>query len=229
MTKTDAARFLGESTLIDTGHPGTVMLHAPFDVAAFDQDLYAYFGVPFPEKFSRAVDKRRADYLAGRALLIRAFEALGLPPQPVATGPDRAPIWPADVTGSISHSRTTCACILSTQTHLRIGIDVETTLSAHSEKAVRKVALTPSELALVADHPGLPAQIFCAKETLFKALYPVVQEFFGFESAELVGLPDETHLQLRLTRSLHPTLPEGTVFSIRHMRLTGQILTWLIA
>ena len=228
---TKAQHFLGDSTMIDTGHPGTVLMLAPFHVAQFDQDLFDHLGVAFPDKLSRAVDKRRADYLAGRALLIRAFEALGLPPQPVETGPDRAPIWPAAVTGSLSHSRTTCACILSTQTHLRIGIDVERSMSSKSDEAVRKVALTPLERAMVAKHPevnDLPAQIFCAKETLFKALYSVVQEVFGFDCAETIALPDANHIQLRLTKTLHPTLLEGSVFEIRHMRLPDQTLTWLI-
>ena len=232
MTDATPSRFLGESTLIETGHRDTVMLLAPFDVAAFDQDLFDQFGVTFPGKLSRAVDKRRADYLAGRALLMRAFEALNLAPQPVETGPDRAPIWPAGVTGSLSHSRTTCACILSTNTALRIGIDIETALSSTSTEAVRKVALIPSERALVAANPqspDLPAQIFCAKETLFKALYPVVQEVFGFDSAQTIALPDETHIRLRLTRPLHPSLPAGAEFDIRHKRLPDQVLTWLIA
>ena len=228
---TKAPPFLGDITTLDTGHPGTVLLLAPFDVTRFDQNLFDQLGVPFPDKLSRAVDKRRADYLAGRALLIRAFEALGLPPQPVGTGPDRAPIWPTGVTGSLSHSRTTCACIVSTQTHLRIGIDVERALSTKSEAAVRKVALTPPERALVAAHPeaaDLPTQIFCAKETLFKALYPVVQEVFGFDCAEITALPDETQIQLRLTRTLHASLPEGAVFDISHMRVRDQVMTWLI-
>lgn len=228
---TKASPFLDATTGIDTGHPGTVLLFAPFDVAQFDQGLFDQFGVPFPDKLNRAVDKRRADYLAGRTLLIRAFEALGLPSETVKTGPDRAPMWPAGVTGSLSHSRTTCACILSTQTHLRIGIDVERALSTKSEEAVRKVALTPAERALVARHPearDLPTQIFCAKETLFKALYPVVQEVFGFECAEVMAPPGDTHIHLRLTKTLHPTLPEGSLFEIRHKRLPDQILTWLI-
>ena len=93
------------------------------------------------------------------------------------------------------------------------------------------MALTPVERAIVAKHPeanDLPAQIFCAKETLFKALYPVVQEVFGFDCAETVALPDANHIQLRLTKPLHPTLPEGSIFEICHMRLPDQTLTWLI-
>ena len=223
--------FLGEITTYETGHPGTVLLLAPFDVAQFKQDLFDQLGVPFPAKLERAVDKRRADYLAGRALLMHAFDALGLRPEAVHSGPDRAPIWPAGVTGSLSHSRTTCACILSRQTDLQVGIDIELALSSQSEKAVRKVALTAAERDLVGAHPkatDLPAQIFCAKETLFKALYPTVQEVFGFDCAETTALPDDTHIQLRLTKTLHPSLPADTLFDIRHLRLPDQILTWLI-
>lgn len=228
MPAPNASRFLGHSTRIETGHPDTVLVHAPFDASAFEQDLFDHFGVPFPDSLARAVDKRRADYLAGRALLIRAFDALGHAPQHVARGADRAPLWPAGFVGSLSHSRRTCACLLSTNTALRVGLDVETTLSSDSERAVRKVALTPSEQALAADAPDLPALIFSGKETLFKALYPVVQAFFGFDAAELVAPPDAHHLRLRLTRTLHPTLPRDAVFTLRHRILEDHILTWLI-
>ena len=231
MNATQTQDFLGQSSLIDTGFTDVVVLHAPYDVTLFNADLFAQFEMPFPDHLSRAVDKRQADYLAGRALVARGFDALDLPPHPVETGPDRAPIWPNGVTGSISHSRKTCACILSTDTTLHLGIDVETNLTAKSDEAIRNVALSEHEQKLLNTAPDprhLSALMFCAKETLFKALYPTVQTFFGFDSAEVMHLPDDTHIQLRLTKTLHPILPAETSFDIRHLQLEDQVLTWLI-
>ncbi len=232
MTNPRAAAFLGDHSTIDTGHAGTVLLHAPFDAGLFDQSLYAAHDVPFPDRLARAVDKRRADYLAGRILVQRAFDHFDAPHAPLHNAPDRAPLWPDGWAGSLSHSRSTCACILSTNTNLHIGIDVETRLSSASEAAVRQVALSDTESALIAGHPEaahLTGLIFCAKETLFKALYPMVQRVFGFDSAQINTLPTGAHIRLHLTRSLHPDLPEGATFDICHLRLNDQILTWLIS
>ena len=231
MTQVGSSAFLGAPQAVETAFADTVLLHVPYAAAHFHHGLFAAHGVAFPDKLSKAVNKRQADYLAGRALVNRAFAALELPPQTVNSGPDRAPIWPEGVTGSISHTSTSCACILSRNTDLRIGIDIETDLSARGDKAVRKIALRDDERRLIdaqANTLHLPALIFSAKETLFKALYPIVQDFFGFDCAQIKTLPGDQHIRLHLAQPLHPMLPAGAAFDIRYQRLGDQFLTWLI-
>ena len=79
-----------------------------------------------------AVPSRRAEFVAGRTLARVAMRRLGLPPQALPVGPDRAPLWPANIVGSITHAAGYCAvavgarCASSSAPGLRsIGLDLE--------------------------------------------------------------------------------------------------------
>lgn len=74
----------------------------------------------------RAVPARVAEYHAGRAAARAAMVTLGLPPRPIPMGPDRAPIWPSGLTGSISHTARSCvAAVGMSDDWAGIGVDLE--------------------------------------------------------------------------------------------------------
>lgn len=51
---------------------------------------------------------------------------------------------------------------------------------------------------------------FSAKESLYKALYPQVRNFFGFSAAQICYLNVDSHsFCVELTEELAPTLPKG--------------------
>ncbi|CCJ91504.1 4'-phosphopantetheinyl transferase [enterobactin] siderophore [Cronobacter turicensis 564] len=64
---------------------------------------------------------------------------------------------------------------------------------------------------------------FSAKESLFKALFPQVGDWFGFECANVVAL-DAHQLTLRLACPLGPFTP-GRCFTLYWRQETQQILT----
>ncbi|MEV4420566.1 hypothetical protein AB0L40_11415 [Patulibacter sp. NPDC049589] len=60
----------------------------------------------FPEEFvavRHAVETRRREFVTGRACAHRALAALGVPVVPIMSGPNREPLWPEGVVGSITH------------------------------------------------------------------------------------------------------------------------------
>jgi enterobactin synthetase component D len=226
-------KFLAPSKQVVTGIDQTVLLHAPFDLAYFSETSFVDHGIELPTSLKTAVIKRKSDFLAGRALVSRAFDELGLLNQNIAVGPKRSPIWPKGMNGSISHTGQHCACIATTQPNTAVGIDIEQMLKPNGLKSVRRIAMTTNDTDVVASHSLFSTQhlctlIFSAKETLYKALFPTVQAFFGFDAATLHCDPTENTIWLRLTRSLHPSLQKNQVFALRHQQLDDKILTWLI-
>ena len=232
MTLSDKTAFSSAPTLIDVTTPNSVLLLSTFDMNCFDVDLYNQYQIDKPDTLSKAVNKRQAEYLAGRALAQHAFKHLKQDQVQVPIGQDRAPIWPLGIHGSISHTKGRVACLMTKQTGHYVGIDIEKNLSEHGLKSVKKVTLQPSERDFVAQYSDLSeaqlaGAIFSAKETLFKALYPVVQRLFGFYAASCCGVNDTT-LRMELTQDLHATLPVGRAFDVQMRLYEGHILTWLI-
>ena len=67
--------------------------------------------------------------------------------------------------------------------------------------------------------------VFSAKESLFKALFPQVQAWMGFDSARVTILDDKT-LTLALTRQL-AGFEEGTAFRLHWQQHGEQVITLL--
>ena len=136
-----------------------------------------------------AVPRRLAEFHAGRAAARAAMVALGLPPRPIPMGPDRAPLWPEGLTGSISHSADACVAVVGLRNDWAgIGVDLEeaTALAPDLFSAI----CTEAEQKWLATQPaserGLMAKlIFSAKEAAYKAQFSITGELFGFQTLEL--------------------------------------------
>ena len=83
----------------------------------------------FPEEeqaLGRAVEKRRREFITGRACAREALGRLGLPPAPIGSGAHGEPLWPAGVVGSITHCEGYRACAVARASDLgALGIDAE--------------------------------------------------------------------------------------------------------
>jgi 4'-phosphopantetheinyl transferase EntD len=138
---------------------------------------------------ARAIPKRRFEFAAGRRAARQALAELGQPSTAIPQAPDRSPIWPDGLTGSITHCDTLCIAALAPQTcHRSLGIDIEpaTPLSADLEPVIA----TPSEQRALAALPParrlhMAKQIFCAKEALYKAQHPITGLRLEFQDVEL--------------------------------------------
>ncbi|MFC8594092.1 4'-phosphopantetheinyl transferase family protein [Streptomyces atroolivaceus] len=153
---------------------------------------------------ARAVEKRRREFATVRACARRAMEKLGVPPQPVLPGERGAPRWPEGLLGSMTHCDGYRAAALVCATDLAaLGIDAE----PHGplpDGVLRAVAL-PAErerlATLSARHPAVhwDRLLFCAKESVYKAWFPLTGKWLGFEDADI-----EIHAD-------HGTTPQGRI------------------
>lgn len=147
----------------------------------------------FPEEteaIARAVDKRRREFTTARACAREALARLGFEPVAIARGPGGAPRWPDGVTGSITHCSGYRACAVArTRDADSIGIDAEP-----NEATPDGVLRTVSGDAERAHLAGLPAArpgihwdrlLFSAKESVYKAWYPLTGRWLGFEDASI--------------------------------------------
>jgi len=140
----------------------------------------------------RAVPQRLAEFTAGRAAARIAMQRLGLPPQAVPAAPDRSPVWPAGLNGSISHANGICAAVLTRDASRRLGLDVED--PAPLEADLWPLVLTPTELedlntVAQSDQGTIAKRIFCIKEAAYKAQFPITGAVIGFQALEVVALP----------------------------------------
>ena len=153
----------------------------------------------------RAVPRRRREFGAGRLCARQALAILGAPVVPVLPGARREPVWPAGVVGSITHRRTYCAAAVARRARwLSIGIDAE--LPGPLSDDARRLVLRPEERAWVRDRAGDGTSwdrvIFSAKESLYKAWYPLAGRWLGFDDATIQPGPGGT-----LTVRLHVPAP----------------------
>jgi 4'-phosphopantetheinyl transferase EntD len=146
----------------------------------------------FPEEqrhVANAVDKRQAEFATTRVLARQALAQLGIGPVPLVPNPDRSPVWPPGIVGSISHSRELCAVVVAKDSDVAgIGLDIEG--DAPLEQKLLRMICTARERDWLASLPqpdqGRTAKlIFSAKEAAYKCQYPVTARFLGFHEAEL--------------------------------------------
>ena len=211
--------------------PGTVLLSTRFDPSLLAIGDFQRSAVPPPASIQRSVAKRQAEFLAGRLCARAALQQLdGLDCVP-AIGEDRAPVWPAHISGSITHSTGHAAAIVAHKTQWRgLGMDLENLLTLERAERLAGEILTPDELQRMAAGPR--EQIaqwvtltFSAKESLFKALYPIVQKRFYFEHAELLEWSDNGHARLRLLTDLSAEWCHGKELEAQFAVDEGQLLT----
>jgi 4'-phosphopantetheinyl transferase EntD len=147
----------------------------------------------FPEEarfVANAVEKRRREFLVGRACAHNALSELGAAPAALLPGPDRVPIWPPGYAGSITHTDRYCAAAVArSDTKIQtIGIDLEPAEDLPED--IRETVCRAEERAWIAGFPteqqGLLARaIFSAKECAFKAQFPITRTMLEFDEIEV--------------------------------------------
>lgn len=137
-----------------------------------------------------AVETRRREFITARNCAREALGKLGYAPGPIGAGRKREPLWPAGVVGSITHTTGFRAAAVAPQSVLAsIGIDteqndrlpdgVEEAIAAREEREM----LAALSRAFSATHWG--RLLFSAKESVYKAWYPLTGRGLGFEDARV--------------------------------------------
>jgi 4'-phosphopantetheinyl transferase EntD len=149
--------------------------------------------VLFPEEeaaVARAVAKRRREFTTARACARRALGSLELASAPILPDEHGAPQWPPGVVGSITHcAGYRAAAVAHARDFLTIGIDAEPN-DVLPDGVLERVSLAGERhrlQILTATAPGVcwDRLLFCAKEAIYKAWYPLTRRWLGFDEAEV--------------------------------------------
>lgn len=155
------------------------------------------------------VEVRRNEFLTGRHCARQALRRLGVADVPIVPAENRAPVWPPDVVGSISHTRGFCAAAVGRRAaFFGVGIDVERARGV-SEELERYVA-KPGEIARHAKLPDWRTVLFSAKESVFKCVNPASGIWLEFHDVELLEIGDGRFLARASPRERLPFEVEGT-------------------
>ncbi|MFJ8622809.1 4'-phosphopantetheinyl transferase [Kitasatospora sp. NPDC093550] len=146
---------------------------------------------------TRAVDKRRREFTTVRHCARAALARLGVPYRPLVPGLRGAPSWPDGVVGSLTHcDGFRAAAVARAGALASVGIDAEPALPL--PEGVLDVVALPAEQKLLAEltaaYPDTPWDrlLFSAKESVYKAWFPLTGLFLEFSEAELELSPDGT-------------------------------------
>ena len=162
-------------------------------VVAADDAMWETPALAAEETFIRnAVEKRQRGFRAGRACAHQALARLGVTETAVPVGARGAPVWPSGIIGSISHCSDRCLAAVAHAGPLAgIGFDVERWGEVKTE--LGHLICRPDERAWIAargnDAQRWLALFFSAKESVYKCVYPILEEFIEFHDVRIV--PDE--------------------------------------
>lgn len=210
------------STFILAGH---TVHHVTFDPTTFtDTDL---LWLPHHAELSNAGRKRKAEHLAGRIAAAHALPDRTVP----GIGPSGEPLWPEGVSGSITHSVTQAMAVVVRHPDALVGIDCEAILAEREAREIQD-GIVDAQEAMCLMRSGYPFALaltlaFSAKESLFKALFPQVKIFMGFECARVTEVTEKT-ITLALSRSAGQ-YPEGKRFTLVWQHNDGNVWTLLKA
>lgn len=162
----------------------------------------ALFGVE-EAALGQAVQKRRNEYTTARACAREALARLGLPPTPIANGERGEPLWPAGIVGSITHCEGYRACALARSREIAtVGIDAEPNAPLPDGVLgdIARAEELPWLRRLRREEPAVhwDRLLFSAKESVYKAWFPLARRWLGFEDAIVTVEPTLRTFSARL-------------------------------
>jgi 4'-phosphopantetheinyl transferase EntD len=191
----------------------------------------------FPEELPyvrQAVEKRRLEFTTARWCARRAMAELGRPPAAVLRGDRGEPRWPAGLVGSITHCAGYRGAVLAEREKVTtIGVDAEPNESLPD--GVLGAVARPDERSrietLLRERPSVrwDRLLFSAKESVYKAWFPLTSRWLDFEEADLVIDPEAGTFAARVLATggqLHGRPLTG--FDGRWMVGQGLILTTIV-
>jgi len=160
----------------------------------------------FPEEeavVARAVAKRRNEFATARHCARAALGRLGVPAAPILPGERGAPVWPAGIVGSMTHcAGYRAAAVARSVDVVSIGVDAEPH-DVLPDRIIDAVAgageLTMLErLAEAAPDVCWDRLLFSAKESVYKAWYPLTGRWLDFKEADVTIDPGSAAFTARL-------------------------------
>jgi 4'-phosphopantetheinyl transferase EntD len=141
----------------------------------------------YPEEalsVANAVPKRRGEFAAGRLCARRALAEFGLSGFALKMAPDRVPLWPDSMVGSITHTQGFCAVVVAERRRFSaLGLDVEA--AGGVKRELWRHICGPAELHWLESLPptsqaSAATLIFSSKEAFYKCQYPLTRQRMNF-------------------------------------------------
>lgn len=178
----------------------------------------------------QAVPRRQREFAAGREAARDAMARIGVRPVAIPAGPDRAPIWPSGLVGSITHTNQLCVAIVGRRDQVHaVGIDIEEARPLQAD--LWETICTPEELVVVMSLPaaerGLQVtRLFCVKEAYYKWQHPQTQRMLEFSDVQVTWHAHEKNACIQQASLTSPPFAQLPTCSL--MESHGLILAWLI-
>lgn len=173
-------------------------------------DLQNYLGLhPLEQALvSHSVDIRKAEFGDARWCAHKALGDLrvhGLNgAEPILRGERGMPLWPAGITGSMTHTEGFRAAVVAPTISVRsMGLDAEPAEALPREvigSVARRGELAQLERLRSNGVDCADRLLFCAKEATYKAWFPMTHRWLGFEDAEIDLREDGTFISYLLIR-----------------------------
>lgn len=138
---------------------------------------------------ARALESRRREFGTVRSCARTALRELGFGPLPILPGERGAPRWPDGVVGSMTHCRGyRAAAVARASEVLTIGLDAEPNEPLPHDGVTELVALPEerlmlSQLASANGDVHWDRLLFSAKESVYKAWFPLTRRWLDFTDA----------------------------------------------
>lgn len=233
--KTDKAQFIvSEGWFNQISIENVVIYHCEFAKEQYKDGLFGDLGVTYNETLHRAVNKRKAEFLAGRYCAKMALSELNVDDFTVTADKNRAPQWPSGIKGAITHSNHNALVALNSDPSvLGIGIDVESVMTDKTMNDVKEAIVKGSEndfLTLPNTTAGtVVSLIFSIKESFFKAAYPSTGYYFDFDAVTIDQLDfAQGRFELTVNQNLNPQLTPGMQFSGHFCFVGEQVLSLIV-
>ena len=146
-------------------------------------------------------EARRREFTDGRSCARAALAMLGLPDAPVRIGSHREPLWPPGVVGSITHCDGYRAAAVARSCFYRsLGLDAEPNQALPPD--LHDFVMRPEERAAAARSEMTALHqdrlVFCAKESFYKAWFPLVRRWLDFTDVAVTFSPERASFRVEL-------------------------------
>jgi 4'-phosphopantetheinyl transferase EntD len=129
-----------------------------------------------------AIAKRRDEFARGRMCAKAAVRKLTARSYTLPCAPDRTPVWPRGIVGSIAHCAGLCCAVAGASPQwTSLGVDVEVVQAMPDSRLV----LTRRERAFCTATSIDPLIVFGAKEAFYKCHFPLFRTFLRFHDVHM--------------------------------------------
>ena len=191
-----------------------------YDVNQYTDIKFEELSIACPDLIRGAVNSRKASFLAGRYCVQTIFDRLGVKFE-VAMASNRAPIWPAGYTGSITHTKDRAfAVALPSSQMTSIGVDIERIMSLEKAKKIEGQIIDDQESAILGiEDFGMKVSLaFSAKESVYKCIAPMTGRFYNFSDVHITSWKDNSFV-FSVAGSSLPNSGFSTFFEVQEQHV----------